>query len=72
MSPPALPRIDSTLCDLCGDCLDACPIGALTMGGRALYIDAKSCRYCGDCEDVCPRGAISLSYEVVIVKNTDP
>jgi len=62
----ALPEIDRDICDLCGDCLEACPTGALSISARELSIDYDLCAYCGDCEDVCPKGAIRLPFEVVL------
>lgn len=62
----AMPEIDRNVCDLCGDCLGACPTGALRMGPDALVLNEDLCAYCGDCEDVCPKGAIRLPFVVVL------
>ncbi len=43
------------LCIACGNCVSACPHGALTeIGGR----DVERCRLCFTCTDTCPAGAL--------------
>ncbi len=46
------------LCDLCGLCLDACPLSAVSRQGDIYIIDADTCTDCGTCSDTCPREAI--------------
>ena len=72
MAERAMPEIDEELCILCGDCLSACPHGALSMSSqRRVCVDEDSCAYCGDCEDVCPVGAIALPFEIVVLAPDD-
>lgn len=46
-------------CVLCGDCLDACPYGALEITDDRLRVNDK-CNLCGACVDVCPTHALSI------------
>ncbi len=44
-----------------GDCVDACPFGAIHMGEDNIpVIDSEKCTVCGKCIMVCPRNIISL------------
>ncbi len=61
-----LPRIASTLCTGCGDCIARCPTGALGwQAGKAALVQPQLCAYCATCEDICPVGAIELPYLIV-------
>lgn len=52
-------EIDSGRCTGCGECVRACPFGALKMqDGVPVVLD--SCRACGACEKICPASAVRL------------
>lgn len=52
-------RIDQNKCNLCKQCIDACPFDAITLeeGGPRI---GMGCRVCRVCIKRCPQGAISL------------
>jgi ferredoxin len=54
--------VDSSLCNSCGDCLQRCYFGALSIADESMgaTIDAEACMGCGLCQVVCPTGAIVL------------
>jgi len=44
-----------------GDCVEACPFGAMEMGDNGLpLIDEEACEGCGVCANYCPRGIIGM------------
>lgn len=62
-----LPWIDEQLCTGYGDCVAACPTGALGMvNDRAVLVQPDACLYCAQCEMVCPVDAITLPYQIVL------
>lgn len=73
MGERVIPNIKIELCNGCGDCLSACPEGALALSPQGgPIIDQERCAYCGDCEDVCPVGAIALPYAIVLLPTSHP
>ena len=48
------------LCIGCGECLEACPQGAIKPGPKGLIQDMERCLHCGACARVCPSGAREL------------
>lgn len=53
--------VDKNLCTGCGQCIDSCPVEAISMGPDDIaVVDPVLCVDCGQCVDVCPVEAISL------------
>lgn len=47
---------DHDLCNLCGDCVPLCPVGAITMD-ESVETDNMACTLCNACIKACPEGA---------------
>jgi len=43
-----------------GDCEKVCPVGAIKVKERKVYVDVNVCIGCGKCVKVCPRGLFEL------------
>jgi ferredoxin len=62
-----LPQIDVQKCNGCGECIQACPTGALEYrAGLAELVAPALCDYCAACEISCPVGAIELPYLICL------
>lgn len=66
---PYAPAADPVSCNGCGNCVDACPVGALTSAtenelkegpARAPQLDPQRCIGCGVCVTRCRRRALRL------------
>ncbi|MEA3312587.1 MAG: FAD-binding protein [candidate division WOR-3 bacterium] len=62
--------MDYDRCTLCGECLPACPFGALQIRDNRLYV-LEACNLCGACVPVCPEDALSIE-EVKRATEIDP
>ena len=50
--------VDERRCTGCGDCVEACPAGAIELLEGVAQIDGELCCACEACLDACPVGAI--------------
>ena len=53
-------RLQGELCTGCGQCLDVCPRGALSLREGTVQVDRERCDACGACEGACWFGALTL------------
>ena len=51
-------HVDATRCNSCGTCVEACPVGAISLDQGHAVIDPTMCNECGACLEVCKEGAI--------------
>jgi pyruvate formate lyase activating enzyme len=54
-------------CDRCGDCIAACPPGAISLNSAAVRIERTRCDMCGACADACLTEAIEVAGRQVTV-----
>jgi len=52
--------VDVQKCTGCGDCVEACPLEAISLKDDKAVIDEDNCTECGLCVDECPNDAIGL------------
>lgn len=57
---PYIASYDPEPCITCGDCVEICPMEALTIRNDEIYFESIRCIGCGLCVSVCPTGAVSL------------
>ncbi len=61
---PLVAVVRTDACIACGQCLDACPYGAIEMGlagdRQVAVISETGCKGCGGCVPYCPENAIDL------------
>jgi Pyruvate/2-oxoacid:ferredoxin oxidoreductase delta subunit len=52
--------VDAEACIACGDCLESCQFGALSLPDEVCLVDDVRCVGCGVCATVCPTEALHL------------
>lgn len=54
------PTINSEQCEMCNNCVEACPMRCIALRDGSLVVNSKGCIQCLCCMEVCPNGAIDL------------
>ena len=54
------PELDGARCDGSGQCVDACPTDAISLGPSSWTLDLGACVFCGACASACPQDAITI------------
>ncbi|OPL07754.1 MAG: iron-sulfur protein [delta proteobacterium ML8_F1] len=62
------PVFDPESCVLCGDCMRACPTGAITLGKVIPRVDLDKCIRCFCCQELCPHEAVAIYRNPVLEK----
>lgn len=59
---PEMAFIIPEKCDSCGECIEVCPVAAITSSSTGVTISSISCVGCGICVPRCPKQAIDLYH----------
>jgi NAD-dependent dihydropyrimidine dehydrogenase PreA subunit len=63
--------IDSARCTGCGDCVDVCPRGAISIQERLAVIEQNLCSACLACVPVCEAEAIVVTETVALAQRPE-
>ena len=53
-------KVESSKCNGNGECVEVCPLDAITIQNAVAVVDQETCGDCGACVDVCPTEAITV------------
>lgn len=59
-----VPAIIAESCDAkCADCVEVCPVDAISKSSDGVKLDLAKCLFCGKCADICENKAIKFTKE---------
>lgn len=62
----ALPRWKKEGCELCGICVESCPVEAMQMEGDTILINDEECIQCFCCHELCPNDGIKVHKSLLM------
>ncbi len=65
---PEIVHRDS-LCNNCGQCVQACPVRAISVESKKISINRQICTECGKCLEVCIPGALKIMGQTLTVED---
>jgi nitroreductase/NAD-dependent dihydropyrimidine dehydrogenase PreA subunit len=72
---PGLPVVDAETCSHCGLCVEACPVGVLSLGSERIEVDTSTgfgCIACAHCAMVCPSESITVTGRDLVADDLEP
>ena len=63
-----MPWVKQEDCTGCGDCIEGCPVEAISMINEKAAIDMEECIRCAICHDICPEEAVRHDSETVPIE----
>ena len=63
---PISPETDPEKCKLCGACVEACPVDAISLTDETVMTDKMLCLRCCACTRVCPTEARAMLHERIL------
>lgn len=64
---PVTPKVDPSVCTLCGLCVSSCPGGAIAID-EDLTMDVRKCIFCCACIKTCPEEAVLIDAPLLLEK----
>jgi ferredoxin len=60
-----MPWVKKDDCTGCGDCIEECPVDAISMIDEKADVNMEECIRCAICHDICPEEAVRHDSETV-------
>lgn len=53
-------KFNKSTCSICENCIDVCPVNALTVNDEGISLNVHICLGCGLCNRICPTNALTM------------